>query len=95
MGRRIQKGINEVAMMDNAGKMNIIPVNLQVESIGGFSGHSDRRQLINYLTHLVPKPERIFICHGEKSKIRNLAGFLDRKADIHSIIPQNLETFRL
>jgi predicted metal-dependent RNase len=95
MGRRIQKGINEVTMMDNSGKMSVISVNLQVESIGGFSGHSDRRQLVNYLTHLVPKPERIFVCHGEKSKIRNIAAFLDRKADIHTIIPQNMETFRL
>lgn len=95
MGRRVQKGIHEVTMMDNSGKMTVVPVNLQVESIGGFSGHSDRRQLVNYLTHLMPKPEKIFVVHGEKSKIRNIASFLDRKADIHTIVPQNLETFRL
>jgi predicted metal-dependent RNase len=95
MGRRVQKGIHEVTMMDNSGKMTVVPVNLQVESIGGFSGHSDRRQLVNYLTHLMPKPEKIFVVHGEKSKIRNIASFLDRKANIHTIVPQNLETFRL
>ena len=95
MGRRVQKGIHEVTMMDNSGKMTVVPVNLQVESIGGFSGHSDRRQLVNYLTHLMPKPEKIFVVHGEKSKIRNIASFLDRKADIHTIVPQNLETFKL
>ncbi len=38
------------------------------ETIDGFSGHSDRRQLINYIATLEPKPERIIIGHGEESK---------------------------
>jgi KH/beta-lactamase-domain protein len=95
MGKRVQKGVNEVTMMDNEGKMAVVQVQMQVESIEGFSGHSDRRQLVNYLTHLKPKPERIFVCHGEKSKINNLAGFLDRKAGIPTVVPAILETFRL
>jgi KH/beta-lactamase-domain protein len=95
MGKRVQKGVNEVTMMDNEGKMAVVQVRMQVESIEGFSGHSDRRQLINYLTHLKPKPERIFVCHGEKSKIMNMASFLDHKAGINTVVPAILETFRL
>jgi KH/beta-lactamase-domain protein len=95
LGKRVQKGVSEVATMDNEGKMAVAQVKLQVESIEGFSGHSDRRQLIAYLTHLKPKPERIFMCHGEKSKIFNLAGFIDKKAGINAIVPSVLETFRL
>jgi KH/beta-lactamase-domain protein len=95
MGKRVQKGVNEVAMMDNEGKMAVVQVKMQTESIEGFSGHSDRRQLINYLTHLKPKPERIFVCHGEKSKIMNMAGFLDHKVGINTVVPSILETFRL
>ncbi len=95
MGKRVQKGVNEVTMMDNDGKMAVVQVKMQTESIEGFSGHSDRRQLVNYLTHLTPKPERIFVCHGEKSKIINMAGFLDHKAGINTIAPAILETFRL
>jgi KH/beta-lactamase-domain protein len=95
MGKRVQKGVNEVTMMDNEGKMAVVQVKMQVESIEGFSGHSDRRQLINYLTHLKPKPERVFVCHGEKSKIMNMAGFLDHKAGMPTIVPAILETFRL
>ncbi len=93
--RRVQKGVSEVTMMDNEGKMAVVQVKMGVESIEGFSGHSDRRQLINYLTHLTPKPERIFVCHGEKAKIANMANFLDRKAGINTIAPHILETFRL
>jgi predicted metal-dependent RNase len=95
MGRRVQKGVSEVTMMDNEGKMGIVQVKMGVESIEGFSGHSDRRQLVNYLTHLTPKPERIFVCHGEKAKIASMANFLDRKAGINTIAPHILETFRL
>jgi KH/beta-lactamase-domain protein len=95
MGKRVQKGVSEVTMMDNEGKMAVVQVQMQVESIEGFSGHSDRRQLINYLTHLKPKPERVFICHGEKSKIMNMAGFLDHKAGMVAVVPAILETFRL
>jgi len=95
MGKRVQKGVNEVTMMDNEGKMGVVQVKMQTESIEGFSGHSDRRQLISYLTHLKPKPERIFVCHGEKSKIMNMAGFLDRKVGVNTVVPSILETFRL
>jgi KH/beta-lactamase-domain protein len=95
MGKRVQKGVSEVTMMDTEGKMAVVQVKLQVESIEGFSGHSDRRQLVSYLTHLKPTPERIFMCHGEKSKIANLANFMDKKAGINTIVPNILETFRL
>jgi len=95
LGKRVQKGVNGVTMMDSEGKMVVVQVKMQVDSIEGFSGHSDRRQLINYLTHLKPKPERIFVCHGEKQKILNMAGFLGRKAGINTVVPGILETFRL
>jgi KH/beta-lactamase-domain protein len=95
LGKRVQKGVNEVTMMDNEGKMAVVQVKMQTESIEGFSGHSDRRQLINYLTHLTPKPERIFVVHGEKQKIMNMASFLDNKAGINTVVPAILETFRL
>jgi KH/beta-lactamase-domain protein len=95
LGRRVQKGVTEVTTMDNEGKMAVAQVKLQVESIEGFSGHSDRRQLIAYLTHLKPKPERVFVCHGEKSKIMSLANFVDNKAGINTVVPGILETFRL
>ncbi len=95
MGRRVQKGIGEVTMMDNDGKMVALSVKMGIETIEGFSGHSDRRQLVNYLTHLNPKPERIFVVHGEKQKTLNFGHFLDNKVGINTVVPSTLETFRL
>jgi uncharacterized protein len=95
MGRRVQKGVGEVTMMDNEGKMAALSIKMGVNSIEGFSGHSDRRQLVNYLTHLNPKPERVFVVHGEKQKTVNFAHFMDSKAGMNTVVPAVLETFRL
>jgi predicted metal-dependent RNase len=75
--------------------MDIVEVKLQVEAIEGFSGHSDRRQIINYITHLQPKPERVIICHGEKAKCMSMANFLYQRFGVPTIVPSVLETIRL
>jgi len=95
LGRRVQKGLSEVALMNNEGKMDIAKVRLHVDSIEGFSGHSDRRQIINYVTHLNPKPERVVVCHGERAKCLGIADFLSRRCEIDAFAPALMETFRL
>jgi KH/beta-lactamase-domain protein len=95
LGRRVQKGLGEVALMNNEGKMDIAKVRLHVDSIEGFSGHSDRRQIINYVTHLNPKPERVVVCHGERAKCLGIADFLSRRCEIDAFAPALMETFRL
>ena len=95
MGRRVQKGLNEVTVINSEGKMDVVKIRLHVDSIEGFSGHSDRRQLINYVTHLKPKPERVVVCHGEKSKCLGMANFIDKRCGIPAFAPAVLETFRL
>jgi KH/beta-lactamase-domain protein len=94
-GRRVQKGLPDVTMIDSEGKMGVVKVRMQVESIEGFSGHSDRRQIINYITHLKPKPERVIVCHGERAKCLSIANFIQRKCGIQALVPAIMETFRL
>ncbi|MEM1539965.1 MAG: beta-CASP ribonuclease aCPSF1 [Candidatus Bathyarchaeia archaeon] len=95
LGRRVQKGINEVVMIDSEGKMSVVKVKMRVESIEGFSGHSDRRQIINYLTNIKPRPERVIVCHGEKAKIASISSFIEKKCGIQSFTPAVMETIRL
>jgi hypothetical protein len=95
MGRRIQKGLTETSMMNSEGKIEVVNVNLQVESIEGFSGHSDRRQIINYLERVKPKPERIIVVHGEKAKCMSVANIFARKYRVETVVPENLETVKL
>ncbi len=95
MGRRVQKGLNEVAVMTPEGKMDVVKVALRTESIEGFSGHSDRRQIFNYLTHLQPKPERVIVVHGERAKCQSMANFIERRCDVRTYVPSIMETLRL
>jgi predicted metal-dependent RNase len=93
-GRRIQKGVSEIAVSER-GKMIQVPFRMNVETIDGFSGHSDRRQLVNYISSLEPKPERVIICHGEEHKCVDLASALHKKFNIETKAPMNLETIRM
>lgn len=95
LGRRVQKGTQEVSIMDQDGKIRVIRVGLKVHTVEGFSGHSDRRQIINYLRKISPKPENIIVCHGERSKCISLADFLRRKYGVNAVAPDVLETIRL
>jgi KH/beta-lactamase-domain protein len=95
MGRRVQKGLNEVTMMTNEGKLDVVRVKLRVESIEGFSGHSDRRQIISYITQLQPNPEKVVVCHGERAKCISIANFIEKRCGIQAIVPAVMETFRL
>jgi hypothetical protein len=95
LGRRVQKGLTETPIMNNEGKLEVIKVKLSVESIEGFSGHSDRRQIINYIRRVTPRPEKVIVCHGEKAKCLSVSNFLKRRFKINAMAPETLETIRL
>ncbi|QLH74010.1 MAG: beta-CASP ribonuclease aCPSF1 [Methanomassiliicoccales archaeon] len=94
IGKKIQKGVTEIQMTDK-GKPITINYRMNTETCDGFSGHSDRRQLINYIATLEPKPERIIVCHGEEHKCTELASAIYKKFNIETKAPMNLETIRM
>ncbi|HDI12014.1 MAG TPA: beta-CASP ribonuclease aCPSF1 [Candidatus Bathyarchaeota archaeon] len=95
LGRRVQKGIAEVPMLNSEGKIEVVKIRMRIESIEGFSGHSDRRQIINYIRRVTPKPEKVIVCHGEKAKCYSIAEYLQRKFNLDAVAPRVLETIRL
>jgi hypothetical protein len=95
LGRRVQRGLGETPLINIDGKMEILKVRLRVESIEGFSGHSDRRQITNYVRRATSKPERIIVCHGEKAKSFSIADFFRRAYRTEVLVPALLETIKL
>ena len=91
IGRRIQKGWREVPL----GGRETIAINLDIDTVDGFSGHSDRRELMNWIGHLQPRPEKIFTIHGDENKTIDLAVSLYKRYHIETHSPQNLETYRM
>lgn len=93
MGRRIQNGMKELQL--GMGKdQKIIKINLNVETCDGFSGHSDRRQLMNYIYDMRPQPEIILIGHGEAEKCIQLSSSLHKQYGMETRALMNLETVR-
>ena len=95
LGRRIQQGWREIPMSAGGGRSNVVKVELDVETVDGFSGHSDRRQLMNYINNITPKPDRVITMHGEESKCIDFATSIHKKYHIATDAPYNLETLRL
>ncbi|MEM3365526.1 MAG: beta-CASP ribonuclease aCPSF1, partial [Candidatus Methanomethyliaceae archaeon] len=49
LGRSILRGVREVPLTDPTGKLNVVEVKMNVVSMDGFSGHSDRKQLLRFV----------------------------------------------
>jgi len=95
MGKRIQRGWRELPIGMNNGKSHTIQIKMQVETIEGLSGHSDRNQLLNFIQNLGSKPDRVIVCHGESSKEVDFARSLHKIFRIETAAPRNLESIRL
>ena len=94
LGRRIQKGCKDVPMESHEGKTELVKVELETQTVEGFSGHSDRKQLLYYIGQLTPRPERILTVHGDNKKCIDLANSFRRTYKLDAFCPQNLETIR-
>ncbi len=94
LGNKIQKGWTELTLAERGKPVNI-QLKMNIETVDGFSGHSDRRQLMSYIASLDPKPERIIIGHGEEHKCSDLASSLYKKFNVETRAPMNLETIRM
>jgi hypothetical protein len=95
LGRRIQKGFRDIHLRNNQGQLEPVHSKLNVITNEGFSGHSSRHQIMNFLSQLEPRPERIIIGHGEESKCTALAATIYKKYRVETRAPYNLETIRL
>lgn len=73
LGHKIQNGLKEVPILGDDGKTKLLKINMQVETAEGFSGHSDRAQLMAYLKNLRPTPERVITMHGDLNKTEDFA----------------------
>ncbi len=94
MGRRIQRGAKELTLSDG-GRSNKYQINLNVENAEGFSGHSDKRQLLAYIATMQPRPHRILVNHGDGEKAYEFARQIRSKFGIEAVSLKNLETIRV
>jgi hypothetical protein len=95
LGNRLKNGVREVSLMGRNGKLEAYKVNLRVESVEGFSGHSDRNQLFSFLKRISPRPTRVVMGHGERRKTDMFAHHVSRMLKLRTVAPDLLETLKL
>jgi predicted metal-dependent RNase len=88
LGRRIQKGFRDIQFENRRGQKNMVKMQMNVQTLSGFSGHSSRSQIISFIRRVKPKPDRIITNHGESSKCISLASTIHKrlKSDTRSLI---------
>lgn len=94
LGRRIQRGDREFNLGTTA-KPDILPIKCEVYTIEGFTGHSGRKQLMNFIYRCEPKPKKVIINHGENARCLDLASSIHKIYRIETVAPRNLETIRI
>lgn len=95
LGRKIQGGMKTLPITDKNGKTKALNINMRIETIDGFSGHSDRDQLLSYVRNLKPKPKRILINHGERTRSAEFARSLSMRFKLNASSVSNLDAVRL
>jgi KH/beta-lactamase-domain protein len=96
LGRRIQNGWDEIPVDDRmgAGRTETLSLNMDVETVDGFSGHADRQGLENFVKTMNPRPEKVLCVHGDESSTQDLSSALYHNYNMRTFAPRNLETFR-
>ena len=95
LGRRIQKGWKEVPFRTENGKQGMINLQMNIETVEGLSGHSDRNQLLNFVSRLGSHPDKVIVVHGENHKTVDLARSIYKMFRVETVAPKNLEGIRL
>ena len=94
LGRRLQRGEREI-IFGSASKPEICPVKMDIITIEGFSGHSSRRELMNFMIKCEPKPKKVIVNHGENSRCLDLASSIHKQNRVETVCPRNLECIRI
>jgi len=95
LGKKIRDGDREIILRyDQTGKPEVLKINMDVSKIE-ITGHSDRRELMNFIAKCQPRPKKVIINHGENSRCLDLASSIHKQFRIETVAPRNLESVRV
>jgi len=95
LGSRIIRGFREFNYIDWKGRTQLVKIGLKVFTLEGFSGHSSRSQISQFLRRIQPRPKVVIVNHGEESKCVSLSTMIHKKLRKSTKSPKNLEVVLL
>jgi len=90
LGRILLDGVQQVKLFGETIKVNAEIVNLQ-----GISGHADRDGLLKWIGSFEPKPEKVFVVHGEESVAEGFAQLLHDTLQLQTEVPNHASMYDL
>lgn len=90
LGRHIVEGAKSVKIFGES-----VAVRAQVHTLGGFSAHADRDEILEWVSHFRTPGIRIFVVHGEEKSSLALAAGLRQKGFSRVEVPSHLESVDL
>lgn len=89
-GRAILDGIPEIRLFGET-----IQIRARIEKLDGVSGHADKEGLIQWITALKKKPQRVFIVHGEDEVCDSFARCLENEYGFRVNAPYSGDSYDL
>ncbi|MFA5047634.1 MAG: MBL fold metallo-hydrolase [Patescibacteria group bacterium] len=91
LGRRLRDGEKQIKIDKEP-----VTVKAQVSAIGSYSSHADQPKLLHWLKQISsPRPQKIFINHGEPKSSIMLADGVKQKLKIEAIVVQPQKTYEI
>lgn len=90
LGRSLVDGAKEVKLFGET-----IRVNARIEQLAGKSGHADNAGLIRWAAAFSPKPEHVFVVHGDDDVTDAFAARLNQELGLAASAPYNGECWNL
>ena len=90
LGRSLVDGAKEVKLFGET-----ISVLAHIETLAGVSGHADDQGLMRWAAAFEPKPEHVFVVHGDDEVADGFAARLQRELDLSAHAPYNGESWSL
>ena len=94
LGSRILHHGERELIFKSGRKTEVVPLKMEIARLE-ITDHSDRKQLMNFVFKLQPRPKKIILQHGESSKVLDLSSSIHKQLRIETLAPRNLETIRL
>jgi len=74
LGRQIYDGAKRVKLFNET-----ISVNAEIRALHAISGHADQAGLLTWIDSFEPKPQKVFVAHGEENVALHFASLLNER----------------
>lgn len=90
LGRTLLEGATNVKLFGE-----LIDVKAKIEKLDGVSGHADKEGLIKWISSFEPKPEKVYVVHGEDKVCESFADYLRNELKIDAEAPYTGSVYEL